>query len=281
MQKIISLVFGMFACALLRANEKDSLAKSITWQTGVVQLQGGIAQLAIPQGFKYLDAEQSHRIYTQVWGHPPQPDMVGMVFPGNDSPFADSSYAFVISYKAMGHVMDEDADQLNFDDVMKNLQHQEEKDNAKRRQMGFPDVHVVGWAQKPFYDKNKKVLHWAKEVKLGGMAAHTLNYAVCILGRKGILSMDVIGTMNQLGAVKESIASVLQMAAFSKGYRHHDFNPQTDEVANWTLSGLVTGKAPLHTSLFPSRFSNLFVLILVLAGVATAKLFNYKQKAAV
>lgn len=273
----MSLVFGMFACALLRANEKDSLVKAITYETGVVQLHGGIARLSIPQGFKFLNAQQSHRVYTQLWGYPPQPDMIGMVFPGNGGPYTDSSYAFVITYRAMGHVRDEDADQLNFDDVLKHMQQQEEIDNAKRRAMGFPDVHVLGWAQKPFYDKNKKVLHWAKEMQLGDKTGHTLNYGVCILGRKGILSMNAIGAMHQLDAVQENIASVLQMAAFNKGNRHNDFDPQIDEVANWTLSGLVTGKAPHHANMFTARFSNLFILVLVLAGVCTAKIIHFKQ----
>jgi uncharacterized membrane-anchored protein len=273
MQKIMSLVFGMLACALLRANDRDSLFKSIKYETGVVQLSGGIAQLSVPQGFKYLNAEQSQLVLTELWGNPPQPDMIGMVFPENGGPFVDSAYAFVVSYKAMGHVMDEDADKLNYDNMMMSMQKEEATDNAKRREMGYPDVHVIGWAQKPYYDKNNKVLHWAKEIQFGDKVGHTLNYDICILGRKGILSMNAIGKINQLGPVKEDIARVLQMATFNEGNQHNDFDPKVDEVAAWTISGLVAGKVPAHASLFDftGKFLNFIILGLVLAGVGIVK----------
>jgi uncharacterized membrane-anchored protein len=83
-------------------------------------------------------------------------EVIGMIFPQASDPFSDSSYAFVITYSEIGYVKDEDAD-------------------------GYPAVHLVGWAQKPYYDGKKKILYWAKELKFGEEAdEHTLNYEIRI-----------------------------------------------------------------------------------------------------
>ncbi|MEI9946725.1 MAG: DUF2167 domain-containing protein [Chitinophagaceae bacterium] len=62
---------------------------------------------------------------------------------------------------------------------------------------------MVGWAQPPFYDSKNKVLHWAKELQFGGEDLNTLNYDVRFLGRKGILSLNAVATIDQLPKVKK------------------------------------------------------------------------------
>lgn len=41
----------------------------------------------------------------------------------------------------------------------------EKAENEKRPKAGYPAVHVIGCAQKPYYDSKRKILHWAKELK--------------------------------------------------------------------------------------------------------------------
>jgi uncharacterized membrane-anchored protein len=293
MQKAISLFFALLACTMLRANESDSLAiqleqyaklvdsvnKHMKFETGVIQLSGGIASLSVPQGFKYLNAEQSRYVLTDLWGNPPQPDVIGMVFPDNGGPFADSTYAFVVTYKAMGYVKDADADKINYDEMMTGMQKDEVEENAKRKQMGYPAIHIVGWAQKPYYDKTNKVLHWAKEIRFGGQDGHTLNYDICILGRKGILSMNAVGDMSQLEPVKKDIDKVLHMASFNAGNQHKDFDPKVDEVAAWTIGGLVAGKvlAKVGAFAFLGKFLKFIILGLAAAGAGIVKFFNRKK----
>src|SRR6188472_214656 len=77
----------------------DSLETALVWKTGTVLVAGGVAQLKLPEGFKFLDAAQSKYIIHDVWGNPEREDVLGMVFPKDGGPFADSSFAFVVSFE--------------------------------------------------------------------------------------------------------------------------------------------------------------------------------------
>jgi len=257
----------------------DSVNKAMKYQTGVVKMSGNIAQLNVPAGFKYLNAEQSNYVITDLWGNPARTDILGMLFPESGGPFADSSYAFIISFEDIGYVKDEDADKIDYDEMLRNMQKEEVEVNVERKKNGYPAIHVVGWAQKPYYDKTNKVLHWAKELKFGNTDERTLNYEIRILGRKGVLSMNAVATMNELDMVKKDINKVLNIASFTEGNKYANYDSKIDKVAAWTIGGLVAGKILAKVGLF-AFFAKFFKLILVgLAGIggAIAKFFKRKK----
>jgi uncharacterized membrane-anchored protein len=279
---------------LARANDKDSLTaqliqeiklvdsvnKAMKYQTGVVKLSSGVAQLTVPQGFKFLNADQSNYVITELWGNPPRKDVMGMLFPEAGGPFKDSSYAFIISYEDIGYVKDEDADKIDYDDMLKKMQEEEKEVNVERQKQGYETIHIVGWAQKPYYDKTNKVLHWAKELRFGSQEANTLNYEIRILGRKGILSMNAVAGMNELSLVKRDIDKVLHIATFTDGNKYADFDSNIDKVAAWSIGALVAGKvlAKVGILAFFGKFLKLIVLGLAAVGGAIVKFFKGKKK---
>jgi uncharacterized membrane-anchored protein len=231
----------------------DSVNNALKFSTGQLKLEADKIQLNVPQGFKYLNKEQSKFVLTKLWGNPESTveDVDGMLFPANAGPFADSSYAFIISYTEEGHIKDEDAGKINYDDLLKDLQSSEKEENEKRVKAGYDSVHIVGWAQKPYYDDQRKILHWAKEIKFGdGEGGNTLNYQVRILGRKGMVSLNAVGKMYELPLVDKDIASVLGIVTFTGGNSYKDFDPKIDKVAAWTIGGLVAGKLLAKAGLF-------------------------------
>ncbi len=127
---------------------RDSINKALNYSTGKIKPDGGHVALDIPQGFKYLNKDQSKYVITKLWGNPESAasEVIGMIFPENSDPFADSNYAFVITYSEIGYVKDEDADKLNYDDLLKNMQEDEKAENEKRTKAGYPAMHLVGWA---------------------------------------------------------------------------------------------------------------------------------------
>lgn len=231
----------------------DSLNKALEYKTGKIELEGGKAALNVPTGFKYLNSEQSKYILTSVWGNPESSssDVLGMIFPETSSPLDDSSYAFVVTYSEIGYVKDNDADDIDYDELLKNIREEEKAENIDRMKAGYSPVYLVGWAQKPFYDKQRKILHWAKELKFGdGENGNTLNYEVRILGRKGILSLNAVSGIEHLPMVNKDISKILNIASFTEGNAYSDFNPDVDEVAAWTIGGLVAGKLLAKAGLF-------------------------------
>lgn len=245
----------------------DSVNKALKFQTGTVQLDGGIAQLNVPQGFKFLNKEQSNFIITDLWGNPPREGILGMIFPDIGGPFADSSYAFVVTYDAMGYVKDNDADKIDYDAMLKEMQDGEKAENEERAKSGYGPIHFIGWAQKPFYDKNKKVLHWAKELNFDNGEVNTLNYEVRILGRKGVLSLNAVAGIGELAMVKNDIDKVLNMASFTPGNTYAEFDSKVDDVAAWTIGGLVAGKVLAKAGFLALILKNIKLVLLGLAAV--------------
>jgi uncharacterized membrane-anchored protein len=224
----------------------DSVEKAMKYETGKITIGNGITNLNVPKGFKFLNNEQSNYVLSTLWGNPPQKDILGVIFPENGGPFAEHSYAFVLTFDEMGYVKDEDADKINYDDLLKQMQKEEVEENAARKKEGYGSIHMKGWASKPYYDKNNKVLHWAKNLQFENQEdGNTLNYEVRILGRKGVLSMNAVASMNDLDSVKKDIDKVLTIPSFTSGNTYKDFDSKTDNIAAWTIGGLVAGKVLL------------------------------------
>lgn len=219
----------------------DSIRNAMKWQTGKITLPNGVVQLNVPDGFKFLNAEQSRFVLHDVWGNPPSKSVLGMIFPAENDPYSDSSFVFVISYEEDGYVKDEDADKIDYNELIKNIKNGEAEENKKRASQGYEPIFMIGWAQPPFYDKNRKVLHWAKEFQFGQAGSHTLNYDVRVLGRKGVLSLNAVAEMSQLNLVKANIDAILKMPEFTEGNKYSDFNSNTDKVAEYGLGALVAG----------------------------------------
>jgi uncharacterized membrane-anchored protein len=264
----------------------DSVRSAQKYETGLINLPGGKAAIKVPAGFKFLNKEQSISVLTTVWGNPPSTaeNTLGMIFPEHDDPFSDSSYAFIVKYEDIGYVKDDDAEKIDYDEMLKNMQEEEKANNEERVKAGYSTIHMVGWAQKPFYDKEKKVLHWAKELQFGDQeGVHTLNYEIRILGRHGILSLNAVCTMKELPLVKANIDKVLAMASFTEGNTYKDFDPKIDQVAAWTIGGLVAGKILAKAGFFAIILKSLgalwkFLLLGLLAlGGIFKKLFNRKK----
>ncbi len=255
----------------------DSVKRSMKYETGVIQLKGGMAQLNVPKGFKFLNKEQTDFVVTEIWGNPADNDLLGMIIPESSTPFESNNYAFVVSYDPMGFVKDEDADKIDYDEMLKEIQEGEAEGNKQRKAQGFSTVHIEGWASKPFYDKEKKVLHWAKNIKFEGEEENVLNYDVRVLGRKGILSLVAVSQMNQLSLVKKDIDKVLAMASFTDGNQYKDFDSKIDNVAAWTVGGLVAGKVLAKVGLFAKFWKFIAVGAVALFGFLK-KLVTGKRK---
>lgn len=259
----------------------EPISLDFTYQRGTVELQNGVASLVLPEGFKFLDQEQSARVIVDLWGNPDAEGILGIIFPEKDDVFADSSYAYVVQYDEIGYVKDDDADDIDYDEMLKELQTGEVENNQARAQAGYEPMYLIGWAAPPFYDKDKKVLHWAKELKFGdSTGVNTLNYNVRVLGRKGVLVLNAVASMTELELVKKHIPEVMGIVQFNDGYRYEQFDSSVDEVAAWTIGGLVAGKVLAKVGIFAvlAKFGKFIVLGLIAIGGAIWKFFTGRKK---
>jgi uncharacterized membrane-anchored protein len=248
---------------------RDSVNNAMHYESGLVKSSNSKIEFDVPKGFKFLNKEQSKYVVETLWGNLPQENLIGMLFPASGGPFDDSSYAFIITSEDMGYVKDDDAEKIDYDELLKNMQKDEVDENKKRISQGLKPLYTVGWAEKPFYDKNNKVLHWAFRLKEGESEDLTLNYRVILLGRKGILTMNAVAPVTALDSVKSHIKEVLAIPKFTEGNSYKDFDPKVDQVAAWTIGALVAGKVLAKVGLF-ALFGKFFLAFwkFILVGLA-------------
>jgi len=264
----------------------EELDSKLAYQTGKVQLSGGMATITMPPSFRFLGQQDSRKLLV-AWGNPPESaqGVLGMLVPSDVSPLSEDGWAIVVTYDDDGYVNDEDAKTLNYDKVLNEMQEQTVASNEARQKEGFEPITLVGWAEPPHYDAATHKLYWAKELKFGSSTDHTLNYSIRILGRRGVLVLNAVSSIGQLDVVKKGTPDVLAAVEFNEGHRYADYLPGTDKAAAYGIGGLIVGATAAKAGLFKLIWvailasKKLILAGLVAAGAAIKKLLGGRNEA--
>lgn len=227
----------------------QSIVDSLEPRTGEIVLGNSLATLVVPEAFYFLDSDDAETVLVDLWGNVPGQDVLGMLVPAEYSPLDLDSWAVTIDYTEDGYVSDEDAAEIDYDQLLRDMQKDTRDWNEERVDAGYEAIELLGWAEPPHYDSAEKKLYWAKELRFGDMQDTTLNYEIRALGRRGILSMTFIAASDQLDEINAHREQVLSMVSFNEGNRYSDFDPSIDKVAAYGLGALVAGKVAAKTGL--------------------------------
>lgn len=258
--------------------------ESLNRQSGAITLGQDLATITVPDNYYFLDSGDARRVLVEAWGNPPEgADVLGMLFPEKYSPFDAESWAVTIEYVEDGYVSDEDASQIDYDDLLRDMRSETDRSNDARREAGYETVDLLGWAEPPHYDAIRKKLYWAKELRFGEAEDSILNYDIRALGRKGVLSMTFIAAADQLAEINRSRDSVIAMVEFNEGMRYEDFDSSIDKVAAYGIGALVAGKVAAKAGIFAGlliflkKFGVLLLIGIAALGKKIIGLFSGKK----
>ena len=276
-----ALALTLATATIAAQGTKEEFESRLSYKTGTVPLSGGMATLKLPESFRFLDAADSRKVLV-AWGNPPESaqGVLGMLVPSDVGPLEEDGWAIVVTYDEDGYVSDEDAKTLDYDKMLTEMQEATTENNEAREKEGFEPITLVGWAEPPHYDAASHKLYWAKELKFGSSRDHTLNYAIRILGRRGVLQLNAVSGIEQLAAVKERTPDVLASVEFNEGHRYADYLPGTDKAAAYGIGGLILGTAAAKAGFFKLIWvallasKKLLLAGLVAAGAAIKKLLG-------
>ena len=232
-----------FALAPLAARADETpqqIFGKLTQQKGEIELGSNLARLSLTDHFAYLNPTDAETFLVKLWGNPPGSgkDSLGMIIPtGPDGP----AYAILIQYDDSGNVSDSDAASINYDELLQNMQQSTKDDSEERQKQGYATYELLGWAKPPYYDAQAKKLYWAKRLKFSDSPDETLNYDIRVLGRAGVLDLNVIGGMDQLAMIDSHINEILSMVSFNSGNTYAEFKPGVDKAAEYGIAGLIAG----------------------------------------
>jgi len=262
------------------------LAENLRYKQGEITLKEGLAKLNVPPEFRYIDGADADTVLVKMWGNPPSGERtLGMLLPADVGPDQAECLGIIITYEEDGYVKDDDAAKINYDKLLKDMKADVAEGSKERVKQGYPSIELIGWAAPPRYDAVAKKLYWAKELQFGDSNERTLNYNIRILGRRGVLVLNAVGTMEQLPEVEKLSPSVLAAVNFQDGHRYADFSPKTDKIATYGLAGLVAGgvlaKAGFFKMLIPALLAAKKLVIVAFAALAAGikKLFGRKNEA--
>jgi uncharacterized membrane-anchored protein len=252
----------------------DRILRQLHPVTGDVRIPGANVVLHLGQDYYFLPAEEARVVLTDGWGNPPAQaaGVLGMVFPAGRT-FADDTWGAVINYEATGYVSDSDAASTDYGELMTQMQSGESELNAELARQGFPARHLVGWAQAPAYDARTHSVIWARNIQFTGAPENTLNYDIRMLGRRGVLSLNMVTVMSDLAGTRAAAQRFASAAEFTPGQRYADYQAGTDQVAEYGIAGLIAAGVGATVAQKAGLFALILafgkkIILFVIAGFA-------------
>ncbi|MCQ2211132.1 MAG: DUF2167 domain-containing protein [Paludibacteraceae bacterium] len=261
---------------------------TINGAKGDVHLPEGNATIHVPQGMMFLDSAQAHHLLEDYWGNQKDEDILGIIVADSCRIFNEIGIAYIVYFDNCGFIKDDDASEIDYNDLLKDIQESANEANEERKELGLSTYEIVGWADAPHYDNVKKVLHWAKQLRFtseDNEPHDVLNYDIRILGKDGYCILQAVADMEDLSNVKSMSEALVNSVEFDNGYAYKDFDPKKDKIAEWTIGGLIAGnilaKAGVFTKLglLLAKGWKLIVIAIVAIAAFFKKLFKKEDKA--
>lgn len=183
-------------------------------------------------------------------------------------------------YADEGYISDDDAKDIDYDELLKNMQKDAVDSNPERIKLGYPKMELVSWAAKPYYNDKTKKLFQAKEIKFDGQEKNTLNYNIRVLGRSGYLMLNAIGDMDVLDKFEKEKDVILASVSFNNGNKYANFDSKTDKLAAYGIGGLIAGKVLAKVGFFAVilKFGKIiFLAIAAFFGKFRKRIFGTKK----
>ena len=232
---------SLFAASLLMAamcfsggaTAQDE-APAFKWQRGPAT--GAIADnatIAIPEDYVFLDADETTRYVVMSENIPSEGEQL----------FAPTSgdWDAYFEFSPEGYIKDNET--LDPDELMASMKSSQKESNAERRRRGWTELEMVGWHIEPRYDPQTKVLEWATVLRdKDDNASQTINYTTRVLGRKGIMTVQLVASPDKFDSSLVEFKDALKGFNYEQGERYADYKAG-DHVAEYGLAALVAGGA--------------------------------------
>ena len=234
-----------------------------------VKLGSDVATLKLPGGFGFVDQART-KVMIEKGGGTAR-GVLGYV----SGTAKGQDYGIVLSFEDTGYVEDTDADKLNADDLLKSMKEGTEAQNEERKKRGLSALHVVGWDEPPHYDKAKHIVIWSIKGQREGQKDELVNYNTRVLGRKGVMEVNLICDQKDLQKYKPEVAKILASLTYNTGQKYEE-HQAGDKVSPGGIAALVVGGVILKKAGVLAFLLGLFkpllllgkkAIVLVIAGI--------------
>jgi len=202
-----------------------------------VDLGKDLAALNVGADYYFVEAANTRKLM-EALGNPPSNAELGTIIPKSNA-----DWFVVLEYEETGYVKDEQGASLDANALLESIRKGTEQSNAKRKLMGHPAMHLVGWVEKPHYDPLNRRLVWALSGRADGADHDVVNFNTRVLGRHGLISVVLVTDGATFERDRAFVPDLIGGISFKPGKRYEEFVKGTDKVAEYGLAALVAGGA--------------------------------------
>ncbi len=201
---------------------------------------------------------------------------IGSVFSSDEN----QTWYILFEYKDVGHIKDDDKDDIDAGALLKSYKEGTERQNKINAKSGIPPLNILGWKEEPKYDVGLHSLVWSTLLESEG--SKIINYEARILSRTGYVSAILVCSESDYESVKPNMKKVVDAFSFVEGKRYSDYDPSKDKTSEWGLAALVAGGVVASKTGILGIILLIFKkgFILIIAGIIAlfSKLFKRGKK---
>jgi uncharacterized membrane-anchored protein len=274
-----ALLVGAAGPGLAQEAEGNAFSK-IPWETGpVLGNLGAEAKVAVPDDCVFTGAEGT-RQFMELNENPTSGIERGAVLcrlvDGNGE--TEATWFAVFEFDDSGYVKDDEKSSLDADAILATLKEGNEHGNRERKKRGWSAIYLDGWEAAPHYDDQTKNLTWATRLH-DDEDAQVLNHSVRLLGRGGVMSVDLVVSPEHYQRALPAFNGVIGKFEYKTGHTYAEWR-EGDKIAAYGLTALVAGGAGavLAKTGLLQKFGKAIVLALAAGVAAFRKLIFGKGK---
>ena len=290
MTKLRSVFPLTLALAFLLLLPVSSLAKEKENDNAIVgpakvTMGDNVATIDLPEGYAFIKQDVAQKILEEQGN--PHEGVLGMLIPKPKGEDESVEFFVVCKFQDMGYVKDDDAEKIDAKELLESYREGTREQNKELEARGIPPVYIAGWAEEPHYDRTVHHVIWgisARDEDCENSPVTLVNYNTRILGRKGVLSMNLVTGPDTLNEDKRQVNELLKKTSFVAGNRYEDFKPGVDKESGLGLTGLILGGGALAVAAKTGLLGALskwliaavlickkFIIVIILAAVAGVK----------
>lgn len=236
------------------------------------------AILNLPNGYCFIPPKEAADL-NKLIGNSFDPNLMGMII-SDDLEF---KWHIAITFSKVGYIREDEAKDLNADELLNIIKENTAKSNEERVKKGFSPLEVQGWIESPIYNSSKHQLIYSILAD-NKSSEKTVNYNSDVLGREGYINFNLVTSNSLVLENKIHIHKTIASVDYNEGKRYENFVESTDHVAKYGLAALITGvvakKAGLLAviGIFAVKMWKLLILIPVALFAGIKGLFNRNSK---
>jgi uncharacterized membrane-anchored protein len=200
---------------------------------------GPHAELQVPEGRYYVNAQGAQRLLTATGNIPSRSELGAVLSPPAGEKTND--WFVIFTFDDCGYVEDKEKDDLDADDLLDSIRDNVKEGNEERKHRGLDTLEVAGWEKPPFYDTKTNNLTWGLRIR-NSSGGESINWEVRLLGRKGVMNAQLVVAPEDLQASLPGFDQMLAGFAYKDGQRYAQY-VEGDHVAEYGLGALVLGGA--------------------------------------